>query len=94
MKPRYPTPGSQTDRILQCLLNADGDWVNGQYFLRTMMLSQYHARIKELEDRFHWKIEHSTFKDDYGFVSYRIVQEKATLPLFNQAVSLPTKQVA
>lgn len=49
-----------------------GEWVNGRYFLHELYLSQYHARIKDLEDIFGWKIEHSDFTDEYGFKSYRI----------------------
>lgn len=71
--PTRPKDGTQASRVLQALLAANGDWVNGQYFLRTLYLSQYHARIWDLEQRFGWKIEHSEDKDEFGFMSYRIV---------------------
>ncbi len=74
--PTFPKEGSQKDRILQALLRAEGDWINGQYFLRTLYLSQFHARIKELEDDHHWPIEHSEFKDEHLFISYRLPRQE------------------
>ena len=62
---------TQADRILDYLEAHRGEWVSGSYFLRNMYLSQYHARIFDLE-RQGIKIEHSDFKDEYGFVSYRL----------------------
>jgi len=53
-------------------MDAKGDWVNGQYFCRTLWLTQFHAVIFNLENRYGWVIEHSEFKDDHGFKSYRI----------------------
>jgi hypothetical protein len=45
-------------------------------------LTQAGARIHELErPPYHWKIEHSPFTDEYGFRSYRIVQETRQLAL-------------
>jgi hypothetical protein len=63
---------TQSEKILAELIKADGQWVNGRRFCHVMMISQYHARIKELQGQDH-KIEASTFKDEYGFKSYRIV---------------------
>lgn len=68
----YPKAGTQAAKVLQALILAKGGWVNGQYFLHTLRLSQYHARIWGLEQRFGWKIEHSTDADEFGFRSYRI----------------------
>ena len=65
---------TQEDRLLAALKAAEGQWVNGRYFLQTMMLSQYHRAIHNLEKRGE-KIEHSDFTDEYGFKSYRIVQD-------------------
>ena len=70
---------TQADRIIAVLRERrladgpDGGWVNGQYFLRGMLLSQYHARIWELERR-GIRIEHSTEKDQWGFLSYRLAR--------------------
>ena len=75
METRYPKPESQAGRMLDALLNAKGDWINGQYFLRTLYFSQYHRIIFQLENDYGWKIEHSDFKDEWGFKSYRIVIE-------------------
>ena len=65
-----------TDRILAALrtarLQGDG-WINSQFFLREMLLSQYHARIFDLERR-GIVIEHSAKKDDFGFRSYRLAE--------------------
>ena len=70
---------TQAERVLEVLKNAKGGWVSGQYFLRTLMLSQFHARIWELQkrrDRYGYEgtIEASDFKDEYGFVYYRLVE--------------------
>ena len=62
---------TQTEKILDYLEAHRGEWVSGSYFLRTMYLSQFHARIWDLELK-GIKIEHSDFKDDFGFVSYRL----------------------
>jgi hypothetical protein len=73
---------TQEQRVLDALVSAAG-WVNGQYFLRTLYLSQYHRAIWNLENREDWKarlrelgvrIEHSPFKDEHGFLSYRTVK--------------------
>lgn len=62
---------TQEERVLRALTDANGGWINGQYFLREMMLSQYHAVIFRLEEQGH-QIEHSTFTDEHGFKSYRL----------------------
>lgn len=62
---------TQCEKVLKVLEDNRGKWISGQYFLHTLYLSQYHARIKELEEK-GYKIEHSDFKDDFGFVSYRL----------------------
>ena len=62
---------SQAEKILDYLEAHRGEWVSGSYFLRNMYLSQFHARIFDLE-RKGIKIEHSDFTDDWGFKSYRL----------------------
>lgn len=74
------TRETQEIRVLNALTNAQGAWVNGQYFLRTLMLSQYHRAIWTLQKRRHrffyqGEIEASTFTDDFGFKSYRLIQK-------------------
>lgn len=64
----------QKERVLEVLQKAKGEWVSGQYFLHTMMLSQYHARIWELQ-KMGYPIEASSFTDEYGFKSYRLPLE-------------------
>lgn len=64
---------TQEQRVLQALIDAKGDWVNGRYFLQTMMLSQYHARIWGLQRKGH-TIEASPNTDQYGFKSYRLIE--------------------
>lgn len=78
--PIWPKEGTQYYKILKALLDAQGDWVNGQYFCRTLWLTQYHAVIFKLENRFNWPIQHSEFTDEFGFVSYRI-EPSMQLPL-------------
>jgi len=62
---------TQKERVLKALEDAKGEWVNGQFFLRTLFLSQYHTRIHELQKKGH-KIEASPFTDEFGFKSYRL----------------------
>ena len=72
------TGPTQEERVLRALTEANGGWINGQHFLREMMLSQYHAVIFRLEEKGH-DIQHSDFTDEHGFKSYRIPQ-RAQVP--------------
>ncbi len=72
---------SQEKRVLDVLLQANGAWVSGRYFLHEMYLSQYHRAIHNLEFRDGVKIEHSPFTDEHKFRSYRIVQPEIQLQL-------------
>jgi hypothetical protein len=63
---------TQCQKVLAELTKAKGSWVNGGYMLRVLMLSQFHARVHELQKQGH-RIEASTFKDEYGFKSYRLL---------------------
>ena len=54
------------------LLEANGEWVSKQRFIRELFLTQSGARIFELEKEHHWPIEHSKETDSYGFKSNRI----------------------
>lgn len=78
------TNTTQEVRVLEALKGAAGQWVNGQYFLRTMFLSQYHRAIWNLQHRkarygYEGNIEASEFKDEFGFKSYRLVNEARQL---------------
>ena len=63
---------SQELRILKVLQEANGQFVSGRYFLQTMLLSQYHARIFSLQEKGH-RIEASEVRDQFGFKSYRLL---------------------
>ena len=66
---------SQQERILQILRQANGEWVCGQYFNDPpVRISQFHTRIFELQQQ-GYVIEASTFKNEYGFKSYRLISE-------------------
>ena len=65
---------TQCQRVLDRLLEAKGEWINGRTFLHDMFLSQYHARILELQ-RKGYKIEASPFLDEFGFKAYRLITE-------------------
>jgi len=41
-----------------------------------MYLTQAGRAIFNLQNRFHWPVEPSTFTDEHGFKSYRMQQEK------------------
>ena len=75
---------TQERRILQSLQQANGEWVNGQYFLRELFLSQYHRAIFNLQKRrdiyeYDGIIEASPFKDDFGFKYYRLTNQRSLL---------------
>lgn len=63
---------TQRDKVLEAL--ETGKWVSGRYFLHTLMLSQYHARIWELQKQ-GYDIEASPSTDEFGFKSYRLIPE-------------------
>lgn len=67
----------QSAKILKKLEDANGQWVSGRIFLHEMYLSQYHARIWELQKR-GYKIEASSFVCKYGFRSYRMVAPRSS----------------
>ena len=80
---------TQEGRVLRVLKEANGKWVNKQYFVRNMMLTQAGRAIFNLENDERWKneykglqIEHSDFRDDFGFMSYRLVPIEGQQPLF------------
>lgn len=66
---------NQSEKILTVMKQRKGEWINGRYFLQNMMISQYHARIFDLQRQGH-VIEPSESTDEFGFKSYRLVQEK------------------
>lgn len=75
MEPTLPKKGTQYRKVLDALIEAEGDWVNKQVFCRGMWLTQAGYVIHTLENRYHWPIEHSTFTDDFGFKSYRLPKQ-------------------
>lgn len=83
MTPIHPKPGTQAAKVLKVLLDADGQWVSKQVFIRDLFLTQAGARLFELENEYHWPIEHSSARDEHGFVSYRIVQHDYQPQLLN-----------
>lgn len=76
---------SQEIRILNVLRDRPGQWINGQYFLREMMLSQYHRAIYNLQRKpqfygYVGTIEASPFVDEHGFKSYRLILPPPEFP--------------
>lgn len=61
----------QENKVLSILQEKRGAWVDGEYFLRTLWISQYHARIHGLQ-RKGYPIEASDFTNKFGFKSYRL----------------------
>lgn len=47
---------ADTSRILDMLLEANGEWVSKRRFFRELFLTQSGARIFELENEHHWPI--------------------------------------
>lgn len=76
-------PSTQEEKVLDILQKArDGKidhhlindgWVNKQYFVRVMYLTQAGRALWNLENKMGVQIEHSDFKDDFGFKSYRLI---------------------
>lgn len=71
-----PVKLTQTQIVLKVLLDADGEWVNGQFFLRELFLSQFHARLWELENKEGYNIVTSDFVDPFGFKSYKLAKNE------------------
>jgi hypothetical protein len=71
----YLIKPTQENRILKIFQDNPNRWISGQYFLRDMMLSQYHARIWGLQKK-GYKIEASEHTDDYGFKFYKYIPEE------------------
>lgn len=65
---------SQKQRILNELEDAKGTWVSTNYFKTVMHLYECNARLSELKNDGH-DIETSKFRDEFGFVSHRLVIE-------------------
>jgi hypothetical protein len=81
---------TQEARVLKVLIEADGKWVNKQYFIREMMLTQAGRAIYNLENNPEWvkqyegyKIDHSSFRDEFGFKSYRLIKIGGVMSLFD-----------
>ena len=66
---------TQEEKVLQALTSAEGAWVDGEYFLRELYLSQYHARIHGLQKK-GYRIEASDFVSEHGFKSYRLLPKQ------------------
>ena len=63
---------TQEQRVHAELLKANGTWLSTRYFIHELFLTQVHRAIHNLEHRDGIVIEHSSFKDEHGFLSYRI----------------------
>ena len=75
MQYKFSYKPNQCKRILTVLREAKGKWISGRYFLQTMLISQYHSRIFELQDDGYF-IEASKEVDEFGFKSYRLTKDK------------------
>ena len=65
---------TQCERILKMFQLAEGDWIDGMTFLRLdMPITQYHARIWELQRRGH-KFD-SEFIEGKNWKKYRLIPE-------------------
>ena len=86
MNPIYPKQDTQAYKVLMKLIEAGDEWTSGTVFLRSLYLSQFHARIWDLENKYHWNIEHSDFTDENGFLSYRLAAKPKQTALFEVPV--------
>lgn len=87
MTPIWPKQNTQEYKVLKVLLDANGEWVDKQHFVRVMWLTQAGRAIWNLENKYHWQIEHSPFTDTFGFRSYRIKTESRQEHLFETRLS-------
>lgn len=69
---------TQKDKILNELREADGGWVSTRYLKQQLLISECNGRLSELKNDGH-DIETSTFKDEYGFRSHRLLEGQLTL---------------
>lgn len=76
-----PAVGTQNRRVLDVFLARDGGWISARELDRQYGFTQIHTRMKELKEKFGWPIERSAKRGEYGFYSYRILQETKTLQL-------------
>ncbi len=74
---------TQEGKVLEVLKKNEGQWVNKQYFVRDLYLTQAGRAIHNLENKPQWKskylgyeIQHSPFTDEFGFKSYRITKKE------------------
>ena len=64
---------TQCGRVLKILIDANGNWVDGMTFLRLERpITQFHARIFELENEHRYKIE-SRFVENRNWKEYRLI---------------------
>jgi len=62
---------NQQQKVYDALDKNRGEWIRSDYFLYTLHLSQFHARLKECEEK-GIKIEHSEPEPEFGYRSYRL----------------------
>ena len=66
---------TQCQKILDRLIEANGDWVSSRVFIREMWISQTAARVCELKSKGHnieYSADYGIPKDDLGYCKYRI----------------------
>lgn len=78
MDEKVKSKPTQEEKVLEALIAAKGAWVDGEYFLRGLWLSQYHARIHALQKK-GYSIESSDFTNVNGFKSYRLLSKQRVL---------------
>lgn len=69
---------NQQRKVLNIL--ASGRWVSSSEFIHQHYLSQFHARIKELEEK-GYTIQHSDFTDEHKYKSYKLIPKEGQLSL-------------
>jgi len=63
---------TQSNKILEVLEKNIGQWISGNYFLHTLYISQFHARIFELQKK-GYNIVSSEEDDEFGFKLYKLI---------------------
>jgi hypothetical protein len=72
-----PKP-TQCQRILDKLIEANGEWCSSRIFIRDMWISQTAARIVELKNKgynIQYGDDFGIPRDEFGYTSYRLPVE-------------------
>jgi hypothetical protein len=74
---------NQKQRVLQKLKDAKGEWVSGMAFLKPPAITQFHARIFELQ-REGYEIKGEYIHPDHNWKYYKLISEPKPISPFKK----------